>query len=179
MDCVFQTPPPTVASSTWTRPEYSRRVGRAVKLFVWPELAASVQSLCPCSSALSRWRRGVAAPLLATNFWVGGWGSGAYRRPPDPPAPSDPQAFTDTRPSSVSPVRSPWVRVCGPATCTWTKPAGVLQLWFKRWTGSWGEWNQDLQPSCAPGEEGCVSGHVIFPGGQNQGRWLGYFPFLH
>lgn len=106
MGCVYQTPPPAVAS-IWTGSDFSCRVARANSFFAWPEPAASVQSLCPCSSALSRWRRGAAGPLLGPTFWAGGWGSGACRRPPDPPAPSDPQAFTDTRPSFVSPARNP------------------------------------------------------------------------
>lgn len=105
--CVLQASPPTVASK-WTASFYSCGVARAVRrFFVWPELAASVQSLCPCLSALSRWHHGAPGPLLGRSCRAGGSGSGACRRPPDPPAPSDPQAPTDTRSSSVSPARSP------------------------------------------------------------------------
>lgn len=106
MDCALQTPPRT-AASTWTVAEYSCEVRGPVRLFTWPELVASVRRRCPRSSALSRWRRGAAAPLLGTSLRAGGSGRGAYRRPPEPPAQSDPLASTDTRPLFVCPVRSP------------------------------------------------------------------------
>ena len=91
---------------TWAPPRYSRRVC-CRRFFAWPEFAASVRSLCPRSSAPSRWLRGAAGPLRGPSRTAGGWGSRARRRPPDSPAPSDRRASTDTRPSPVSPARRP------------------------------------------------------------------------
>lgn len=140
MDWKPQTPPRT-AASTWVLAEYSSDVSGAFRLFIWPELVISLRSHSPFSSALSRWRRGAAAPLLVTTLGAGGSGRGAYRKPAEPPAQSDLQASTDTRPLSVCPIRSPWLRACEPATRTSIRPVGVLQRWSRRWTGSWGEWH--------------------------------------
>lgn len=136
-------------ASTWAVAEHSCDFSGAVGLFTWPELLTSAQPRSPYSSARSRWRRGAAAPHLATSLRAGGSGRGACRRPAEPPARSDPLASTDTRPLCVCPVRSPWARACGPATRTLIRPAGVLQRWFRRWTGSWGEWH-DGRPGPEP-----------------------------
>lgn len=95
------------AASTWAVAGRSCEVGGAVRRFTWPELVASAPRRCPCSSALSRWRRGAAAPLLGTSLRAGGSARGACRRPPGPPAHSDPPASTETRRLSVCPARSP------------------------------------------------------------------------
>lgn len=169
MDCARH-PPPRTAASTWTVSEYSCLLRGAVRLLPWPGLVASVRPRCPSSSALSRWLRGAAAPLLGTSSRAGGSGRGAYRRPPEPPAHSDPRASTDTRPLSVCPARSPWARACGPATCTSTRRAGALQRWFRRWTASWGGWHD----GGAAGEQGCVwSGHGRPLSGQRRGPGVG------
>lgn len=174
MDCALQTPPRT-AASTWAVAEYSCDVCGAVRLFIWPELVTSVRSHSPCSSALSRWRRGAAAPLLVTSLRAGGSERGAYRRPAEPPAQSDLQASTDTRPLSVCPVRSPWVRACGPATRTLIRPVGVLQRWFRRWTGSWGEWYDGWRGPELQVRRGVSSAGKSALSGQHRGRQLRSF----
>lgn len=178
MDCALQTPPQTTAS-TWAVAEYSCGVSRAVRLFIWPELVTSVRSHSPCSSALSRWRRGAAAPLLVTSLYAGSSGRGAYRRPAEPLVQSDSLATTDTRPLSVCPVRSPWVRACGPATRTLIRPAGALQRWFRRWTGIWGEWHDAWRgPELRVGW-GVSSAGMSAPSGQHHGRQLQCFRIFY